>query len=142
MELFTEISEDQEQFHAVQEILRAFRKELEVGNPRRFAKPQEIVRIPQIPLFSNKSVKDLVMLLFETSLLASGFSLQDPSKHASSVHRMIKLGLGIDMEVEEAEEEDEMPPLEGDAEEDAGRMEEVDLRLQILSARWRCRLVK
>merc|ERR1711887_389470 len=76
---------------------------------------------------SDKSVKDLVMLLFETSLLSSGFSLEDPMVHAQRIHRMIKLGLGIDEdETEEAVADDmDMPPLEGDAE-DASRMEEVD----------------
>jgi len=77
---------------------------------------------------NDKSVKDLVMLLFETALLSSGFSLEDPAIHAQRIHRMIKLGLGIDdteeEEVEAADESD-MPPLEGDAE-DASRMEEVD----------------
>merc|ERR1712106_187307 len=78
---------------------------------------------------NDKSVKDLVMLLFETGLLSSGFSLEDPQVHAVRIHRMIKLGLGIDeedAEIEDAAADDmDMPPLEGDAE-DASRMEEVD----------------
>merc|ERR1712223_1524011 len=78
---------------------------------------------------NDKSVKDLVMLLFETSLLASGFSLEDPAVHARRIHRMIKLGLGIDEDDEAdaavADDTDMPPPLEDDNE-DATRMEEVD----------------
>merc|ERR1739838_479504 len=75
---------------------------------------------------NDKSVKDLVHLLFETSLLSSGFALEDPAVHAARIHRMIKLGLCIDDdEAAEAAGMDDMPPLEGDAE-DASRMEEVD----------------
>merc|ERR1719229_2108413 len=78
---------------------------------------------------NDKSVKDLVLLLFETALLSSGFALEEPAVFAQRIHRMIKLGLGIDEEdaiVESTEgATDEMPPLEGDAE-DTSRMEEVD----------------
>lgn len=78
---------------------------------------------------NDKSVKDLVMLLFETSLLASGFSLEDPQVHANRIHRMIKLGLGIDEEDEptamEAEAEENVAPLEAEDDE-SSRMEEVD----------------
>ncbi|XP_006659551.3 heat shock protein 81-1 [Oryza brachyantha] len=72
---------------------------------------------------NDKSVKDLVMLLFETALLTSGFSLDDPNTFGSRIHRMLKLGLSID-EDETAEADTDMPPLEDDAGE--SKMEEVD----------------
>jgi len=75
---------------------------------------------------NDKTVKDLVWLIYETSLLSSGFSLDEPNSFAARIHRMIKLGLSIEDSVEEGEEkvEDELPPLEEDAE--GSKMEEVD----------------
>merc|ERR1711931_60147 len=75
---------------------------------------------------NDKPVKDLIVLLFETSLLASGFSLEDPDLHATRIHRMIKLGLGIEDDGTEEVVEEDMPPLEGGEDDDASRMEEVD----------------
>ncbi|KAL2466893.1 Heat shock protein 90-4 [Abeliophyllum distichum] len=74
---------------------------------------------------NDKSVKDLVMLLFETALLTSGFSLDEPNTFGNRIHRMLKLGLSIDDDSEEADVA--MPPLEdADADAEGSKMEEVD----------------
>jgi len=75
---------------------------------------------------NDKTVKDLIWLIFETALLNSGFSLDDPTSFANRIHRMIKLGLSIEDESEDQEKttEEELPPLETD--EGSSKMEEVD----------------
>jgi len=75
---------------------------------------------------SDKTVKDLIWLLYETSLLTSGFNLEEPQSFAARIHRMIKLGLSLD----DSSAEDssaapiDLPPLESEVE--TSNMEEVD----------------
>jgi molecular chaperone HtpG len=73
---------------------------------------------------SDKTVKDLVLLLFETALLTSGFSLEEPNTFGGRIHRMIKLGLSIEDD-DEPDDVEELPPLEEDGDE-GSKMEEVD----------------
>jgi len=76
---------------------------------------------------SDKTVKDLIWLLFDTSLLTSGFNLDEPTQFAGRIHRMIKLGLSIDDD-DEGLGDDDLPPLEEveGAADEASKMEEVD----------------
>jgi len=76
---------------------------------------------------NDKTVKDLVKLLFETALLTSGFGLEEPVRFAGRIHRMIKLGLSIDDAPVDTPAEDDLPPLdEGAAGEGENEMETVD----------------
>uniref|UniRef100_A0A803LQ99 Histidine kinase/HSP90-like ATPase domain-containing protein n=1 Tax=Chenopodium quinoa TaxID=63459 RepID=A0A803LQ99_CHEQI len=72
---------------------------------------------------NDKSVKDLVLLLFETALLTSGFSLDEPNTFGNRIHRMLKLGLSIDDDAGEADVD--MPALE-EVDTEGSKMEEVD----------------
>lgn len=74
---------------------------------------------------TDKTLKDLIWLLYDTSLLTSGFSLDEPRTFANRIHRLIKLGLSIDDDdVGVDNDMEDLPPLEGGVEQST--MEEVD----------------
>merc|ERR1711988_1728859 len=73
---------------------------------------------------NDRTIKDLVWLIYDTAALTSGFSLQDPVTFASRIHKMIKLGLSIEDDVEvEDNPNEELPKLDNL---DQSAMEEVD----------------
>merc|ERR1711977_662648 len=73
---------------------------------------------------NDRTVKSITQLLYETSLLVSGFTIEEPVNFSERIHKLISLGLNIDEEVETAEEKaGEEAPAEAAGE---SAMEEVD----------------
>ena len=75
---------------------------------------------------NNESmIRDLVSLLYESSLISSGFSIEEPATFVNRINNMIKLGLSIDDDDEkivDAKEDD----LKEEEEEEQTHMEELD----------------
>ncbi len=73
---------------------------------------------------NDKTVKSIVQLLFETSLLVSGFTIEEPAGFAERIHKLVSLGLNLDDEPAA----EEAPATEAAAAAETGdsAMEEVD----------------
>ncbi|PMD20399.1 heat shock protein 90 [Hyaloscypha hepaticicola] len=73
---------------------------------------------------NDRTVKSITQLLFETSLLVSGFTIEEPAGFAERIHKLVSLGLNVDEEPETAEEA-ATEEAAGDAPAESA-MEEVD----------------
>jgi molecular chaperone HtpG len=73
---------------------------------------------------NDRTVKSITQLLFETSLLVSGFTIDEPAGFAERIHKLVSLGLNVDEDAETEEEkeaEEAAPAATGES-----AMEEVD----------------
>ncbi|PBP16253.1 hypothetical protein BUE80_DR013057 [Diplocarpon rosae] len=73
---------------------------------------------------NDRTVKSITQLLYETSLLVSGFTIDEPAGFAERIHKLVSLGLNVDEEPETVEEKADEQAT-GDAPVESA-MEEVD----------------
>ncbi|KAF2225196.1 molecular chaperone Mod-E/Hsp90 [Elsinoe ampelina] len=75
---------------------------------------------------NDRTVKSITQLLYETSLLVSGFTIEEPAQYAERIHKLVSLGLNVDEDTETTEETaaaEAAPAAEATGE---SAMEEVD----------------
>jgi molecular chaperone HtpG len=72
---------------------------------------------------ADNSVKDLIYLLYDTTLLSSGFTQKDPVKFSERILKLISLGLDVDSN---PTEDLEQPSYDESVEDDESTMEQVD----------------
>jgi molecular chaperone HtpG len=73
---------------------------------------------------NDRTVKSITQLLFETSLLVSGFTIEEPASFSERIHKLVSLGLNIEEDAAPAEAATEAAaPAEATGE---STMEEVD----------------
>ena len=76
---------------------------------------------------SDATLRDLTLLMFEAAMLASGFSLEDPSQFSGRIYRMVSLGLSLSVDDSPAAAgNDDLPELEETNDAGFSTMEEVD----------------
>jgi len=83
---------------------------------------------------TSKTLADLINLIFESSLIASGFNIEEPVTFVNRINNMIKLGLSLDedeyedekTQIKELDEDKKNDKKDDEDDDDEGQMEELD----------------
>ena len=97
------------------------KKIMQINPDHRIVKALE-TRFKNTEQANASTTKDIVNMLFETSLISSGFGMEDPSMFTKRIHRMLELGLNL----EEDDSVEVVEKVEPSQETESSPMEEVD----------------